>query len=82
MARLSFRPLFEDPTGSVTGSGGAIYPCPDLDTLDAHIANLHERATGTTFPERAAEFRADIDMLLDRRLWLISTADCADPRRC
>lgn len=80
MPRLSFRPLFEDPTDTVTGSGGSTYACPDLETLDGHIARLHELATGTTFPERIAEFRADIDMLLDRRLWLLRTADCVDPR--
>lgn len=80
MPKLSFRPLFEDPVDSVIGSGGTNYPCPDVETLDGHITKLHERAAETTFPERAAEFRTDIDMLLDRRLWLVSMADCADPR--
>lgn len=80
MARLSFRPMFEDPTDTVTGSSGNTYPCPDLATLDGHIARLHERAMGTMFPERIAEFRADIDMLLDRRMWLVRTANCVDPR--
>jgi hypothetical protein len=63
----SFHPLV-----TVIGVRGAPYPCPDIATLDAHIAWLSHRIERAPprFGTLVAEFRAEIDLLLDRRRWL------------
>jgi hypothetical protein len=50
----------------VSGAG-ARYHRPDIHTLDGHLAGL-ARWVARRGP--AAPLRADIDALLDRRLWL------------
>ena len=61
-----------DPLVTVIGVRGTPYPCPDLATLDEHIAWLSHRIEHASpkFPMLVAEFRTEIDLLLDRRRWL------------
>ena len=61
-----------DPLRIVHGTRNGRYDCPDLATLDRHIAGLRRRiaAIGTRSPDAAEVARADIDRLLDRRAWL------------
>ncbi|GEL26441.1 hypothetical protein PSU4_53950 [Pseudonocardia sulfidoxydans NBRC 16205] len=65
----------EDPT-VVTGQRGTAYSCPDLDTLDGHLAALCTRIRQATpqFPSLVRAFRDDVDLLLDRRRWLELTS--------
>jgi len=59
-----------DPLRTVQGSL-ALYDCPDLATLDGHLRTLRRRSAGLHAPSgRAAAYRADMDRLLDRRVWL------------
>jgi hypothetical protein len=46
--------------------------CPDVDTVDSHIARLRRRLAklGAQHPDITQVSRADIDRLLDRRAWL------------
>ncbi|HVG88325.1 MAG TPA: hypothetical protein VM823_05080 [Gaiellales bacterium] len=46
--------------------------CPDVDTVDSHIARLRRRLAklGAQRPDITQVSRADIDRLLDRRAWL------------
>jgi hypothetical protein len=48
------------------------YDCPDVDTVDRHIARLRRRLAklGAQRPDITQACRADIDRLLDRRTWL------------
>lgn len=78
MRRPGFRPQHDDPARVVTGLGGTLYDCSDLRTLDGHLEVLRQQIARTRFRERIVEFRADIDLLLDRRLWLSLTSTCAD----
>lgn len=52
---------------------GRKYHCPDLVSVDDHIRDLQVRiAHATTAPGNlAAQFRADIDRLLDRRSYMV-----------
>jgi hypothetical protein len=61
-----------DPLTTVDGLNGSIYACPDIATLDAHLEALCTRLrhAAPQFPSLAEAFRAEIDRLLDRRLWL------------
>ncbi|MFI5611638.1 hypothetical protein [Amycolatopsis sp. NPDC051903] len=61
----------EDLT-TVTGRTGTQYPCPDLAAVDQHIAQLRQQIEDTPSCRRdlARELWADIDLLLDRRMWL------------
>jgi hypothetical protein len=72
MSRLCTPQPSFDPLTSVIGVRGTPYPCPDLDTLDEHIAGLCRRIENASprFPALVAEFRVEIDLLLDRRRWL------------
>ncbi|MCE0765375.1 GNAT family N-acetyltransferase [Pseudonocardia kujensis] len=60
-----------DPLLSVEGAGDR-YHCPDLTSLDAHLARLRRRIDrdGGRNPAVVATWRADLDRLLDRRAWL------------
>lgn len=52
---------------------GYYFECPDVATLDAHLVDLRHRFLGpdsNTTDERKAKARADIDRLLERRLYL------------
>jgi hypothetical protein len=60
-----------DPLRVVQGENHR-YDCPDVATLDRHLTRLRHRlaAAGNRSPTVAAACRADIDQLLDRRVWL------------
>ncbi|MFC4943648.1 hypothetical protein [Pseudonocardia sp. GCM10023141] len=51
---------------------GDAYPCSTVDALDRHLAALADRIrrAGPRFPALVRAFRADIDLLLERRGWL------------
>lgn len=72
MGRLSTPEPQFNPLTTVIGVHGDPYPCPDVAMLDQHIAWLCHRIelAGTRFPGLLAEFRTEIDLLLDRRRWL------------
>jgi hypothetical protein len=60
-----------DPLLSVQGSRDR-YHCPDLVSLDRHLARLCgriARAAGRD-PAAVATWQADLDRLLERRAWL------------
>jgi hypothetical protein len=61
-----------DPLITVFGAEGATYSCPDLQSVDAHLARLCDRLGYATprFPALITLFRSEIDRLLDRRRWL------------
>jgi hypothetical protein len=72
MGRLTTPDPTYDPLTTVIGVHGVPYPCPDLATLDAHIASLCRRIelASPRFGTLVADFRTEIDLLLDRRRWL------------
>jgi hypothetical protein len=57
---------------AVIGGRGTPYPCPNLCAVDQHIGRLYKQieAMPRWFSELVLELWADIDLLLDRRLWL------------
>jgi hypothetical protein len=57
---------------TVIGGRGTLYPCPNICALDLHIGRLYKQIEDTPrlFAELVLELWADIDLLLDRRLWL------------
>lgn len=61
-----------DPLTTVSGLNGTPYPCPDIAAVDRHIGELSHRIRQVShiFPELVAGYRAEIDLLLDRRAWL------------
>jgi hypothetical protein len=65
-----------DPLTTVFGAESATYDCPDLASVDAHLTRLCVRLGLATprFPALVALFRAEIDLLLDRRRWLELTS--------
>lgn len=64
-----------DPAVSVesTIKGGKHYHCPDLISVDNHIRDLQVRiAAATNAPGNLVkQYKADIDVLLDRRSYLV-----------
>lgn len=64
-----------DPLAQVIGQNKT-YDCPTLVAVDAHLSELHHRirSAPAKFPNLLAQYRADFDLLLDRRLWLEMTA--------
>jgi hypothetical protein len=71
-----------DPVDTVSSVlPGYRFPCPNVDSVDRHIAERREdmgpRSNLTPKFKEAA--RQDIDRLLDRRLYLM-TVHLADPR--
>lgn len=82
MGRLSTPTPWVDPVTTVIGISGTPYPCPDIVALDHHIIGLTHRIghAGPRFPALVREFRADIDLLLERRRWLEVALDVRDAR--
>lgn len=80
MGRLCTPTPWVDPVTTVIGSNGTPYPCPDVLALDQHILALTVRIrhAGPRFPGLVREFRADIDLLLERRRWLDVVDDVRD----
>lgn len=72
MGRLCTPTPRVDPTSSVIGVNGDVYPCPTISALDGQIAALTDRIrrAGPRFPALLRDYRADIDLLLERRVWL------------
>lgn len=68
-------PADGDPFTTVIGKNDSWYPCPDTASVDRHIAELARRIghAKRKYPELAKAYRADIDLLLDRRSWLTLT---------
>lgn len=64
-----------DPFTTVIGQNDSWYPCPDTASVDRHIVELARRIghAKRKYPELAKAYRADIDLLLDRRHWLSLT---------
>ena len=62
---------------TVVGRYGAPYRCPDISSVDGHIVELYNRIGYATprFPGLVDEFWAEIDLLLDRRMWLAYTPE-------
>lgn len=62
-----------DPANQVQGAMGA-YDCPDLDSVDKYIRQVNKTmrkiAESGKYPDLTPKYRADIDLLLERRLWL------------
>jgi hypothetical protein len=71
-----------DPAETVIGIR-AKYHCPDLAAIDSHLRNLTNRlrAIGAGAPKLAAEYRADIDLLLGRRLYMTSMDEGEEPEQ-
>jgi hypothetical protein len=61
-----------DPFTTVIGQYDNWYPCPDTATVDHHLVELAPRIgqAGRRSPKLAEAYRADMDLLLDRRSWL------------
>jgi hypothetical protein len=57
---------------TVIGRRGVPYRCPDMSSVDGHIVVLYNRigCAAPRFPGLVDEFWAEIDLLLDRRMWL------------
>lgn len=68
-----------DAVTTVVGTHGDEYSCTDICAVDAHLSKLCERITRAAhrFPKHVQGFRADIDLLLDRRCWLELLAEPA-----
>jgi hypothetical protein len=68
----SARNADDDLLTTVIGHHGAPYRCPDLASVDGYIVELYQRIgyVSSRFPHLVDEFWADIDLLLDRRMWL------------
>lgn len=48
-----------------------LYDCPDITSVDNYLCELRVRvARSEKLPKLQAQYRADQDSLLDRRLWL------------
>lgn len=75
--RFGVRRPDNDLLTTVIGHRGAPYPCPDMSSVDGHILELYNRIGCATprFPGLVDEFWAEIDLLLDRRMWLAYVTD-------
>ena len=58
-----------NPLVSVAGKL-ALYHCPDIETVDRHLANLATRIRSARFQSNLTEYWFDADLLLDRRSYL------------
>lgn len=70
-----------DPLTTVFGAESATYDCPDLASVDAHLAALCQRIelAAPRFPALETLFRGEIDRLLDRRCWLEAVSRTTTP---
>ena len=62
-----------DPANQVQGVMGA-YDCPDLDSVDKCIRQITKTmrkiVESGKYPDLPPKYSADIDLLLERRMWL------------
>jgi hypothetical protein len=77
---LANRPI--DPLQIVNSADGTTrYHCPNVATVDLHLAELARRvASAARLPKLVAKYRADIDRLLEHRLFLSDIAELGDDR--
>jgi hypothetical protein len=53
-----------------------LYDCPDITSVDNYLCELARRVErSASLPKLQAQYRADQDSLLDRRLWLEMTGE-------
>jgi hypothetical protein len=61
---------------TIRGKTG-VFRCPDLATVDAHLTKvrrtLRNLKQSGKYPKLIPRYRADLDALLDRRIWLQMT---------
>jgi hypothetical protein len=71
----------EDPT-TVVGCQGTPYWCATVSDVDGHIGRLYDRIrlVGLRSVELVQQLWADIDLLLDRRVWLLMEIEVNDAR--
>jgi len=71
MGNLS-TPAPETDVVTLIGKQGNRYLCPDIAAVDRYLAELSQRTRHlkSRFPQLARVFRADIDLLLERRIAL------------
>jgi hypothetical protein len=55
---------------SVIGIRGTPYACPDVSAVDKHIAWLYWRLDGAGSASAVQDLWADINLLLERRMFL------------
>ena len=55
---------------SVIGRRGLPYACPDISAVDRHIGWLYRQIKDRRLARFIQEFWADIDLLLERRMFL------------
>ncbi len=55
---------------SVIGVRGTPFACPDVSAVDNHIAWLYRRIDGAESASSIQDLWADIDLLLERRMFL------------
>ena len=69
-----------DPLQVVLSADGTTrYHCPDVATVDRHLTELARRvAHAAKLPKLVAKYRADIDRLLEHRLFLSDIAEMGD----
>jgi len=62
-----------DPANQVQGAM-SVYDCPNLTAVDKHITQVNKAmrkiAASGKYPELPARYASDIDLLLERRMWL------------
>lgn len=75
----SFAAAKHDPLVTVFGCHGTPYPCPDIAAVDNHLEGLRNRIVHaqSAFPGLIRAYRAEIDLLLERRMWLQTVRDAA-----
>jgi hypothetical protein len=67
-----------DPLSQLWGPSGQKYSVRDVDELDSHVQDLYRRTVNARQRGNrrlAAQFTADSDALLERRLYLTLIAD-------
>ena len=65
---------------TVIGVRGTPYSCPDVSAVDHHIVRLYKRTEHAApwLPEFVQLLWADIDLLLDHRIWLDLTRSLSE----
>lgn len=67
-----------DPVHTVQGQI-RLYECPDITSVDNYLCELRLRVERSAkLPKLQAQYRADQDSLLDRRLWLEMTGESCE----
>ncbi|MCW2718204.1 MAG: hypothetical protein JWR81_2026 [Pseudonocardia sp.] len=82
---INRRPESDQPVRSidltaVIGGRGTLYLCPDVAAVDQHIVRLYRQIEdiGLWLPELGQQNWADIDLLLERRMFLALDLQVSD----